>query len=115
MEKGSEVVRFERGRFGWWKEIKPSFIVYHYTFGSTQISSLGTNPLEFKALEFKTQLPKKPILFDFSFCQIKDFTSSKDHFTALESIHQLRCNKTKPIILLGFVKTHPSSFTEWYF
>jgi hypothetical protein len=82
----------------------------HYTFVSTHISSLGTNSLEFKALEFKTQLPKKPIMFDLNSVKKKILQAQKES-SRIHSSAKMQQNQTHYFIRICQKHTH-SSFTE---
>jgi hypothetical protein len=76
----------------------------------TQISSLGTNYLALTALEFKTQLPKKPIMFDLNSANKKILQAQKES-SGIHPSAKMQQNQTHYFIRICQKHTH-SSFTE---
>jgi len=97
--------RFERGRFGWWKETKD---IIHYSLiihlWVHKFPRLEQTILHSQLLNSKPNYPKNPSCLIWILPKKRFYKLRKK---ALEFIHQLRCDKTKPIILLGFVKSTP--------
>jgi hypothetical protein len=77
---------------------------------STQISSFGTNSLELTALEFKTQLLKKPIMFDLNSAKKKILQAQKES-SRIDPSAKMQQNHTHYFIKICQKHTH-SSFTE---